>query len=40
MKAYFIFNKEGNVVGNPIGYTTAKGAEKSLECNDDWYRLV
>lgn len=40
MKAYFIFDKRGNVVGNPIGYTTAKGAEKSLECNDDWHRLL
>lgn len=40
MKAYFIFDKRGNVVGSPIGYTTAKGAEKSLEGTDEWHILL
>lgn len=36
MKAWFIF-KDGNVIGNPVGYTTEKGARKSLEGCEDWY---
>ena len=36
MKAWFIF-KDGNLIGNPIGYTTEKGARKSLEGCEDWH---
>jgi hypothetical protein len=35
MKAFFIF-KDGELVGSPIGYTTEKGARKSLVGSEDW----
>ena len=38
MKAFFIF-KDGKLIGSPIGYTTPKGAEKSLVGCEDWHRL-
>ena len=39
MKAVFIY-KDGKQVGNPTGYTTVKGAKKSLVGCEDWYRLL
>ena len=36
MKAFFIF-KDGKVIGNPIGYTTEKGAINSLVGSKEWY---
>lgn len=39
MKAIFIF-KDGKLIGNPIGYTTIKGAQKSLIGSDDWYEQI
>ncbi len=38
MKAFFIF-KNNEVFGSPIGYTTEKGAIKSLIGCDDWHNL-
>lgn len=38
MKAFFIF-KDGELIGSPIGYTTVKGAQKSLVGSEDWSRL-
>lgn len=35
MKAYFLF-KDGELIGSPIGYTTDKGARKSLVGSEDW----
>ena len=37
MKAFFIY-KDGELVGNPIGYTTKNGALKSLVDTTDWYK--
>jgi len=39
MKAFFIF-KDGKLVGNPIGYTTTQGAQKSLVGCEDWAKLL
>lgn len=39
MKAFFIF-RDGELFGNPIGYTTEKNAKKSLVGCEDWYRLL
>lgn len=39
MKAWFIFY-DGVLVGNPIGYTTAKGARKSLVGSKTWYAVL
>ena len=39
MKAFFIF-KDGKLVGNPIGYTTIQGAQKSLVGCEDWTKLL
>lgn len=39
MKAFFIF-KDGKLVGNPIGYTTKQGAQKSLVGCEDWHKLL
>lgn len=39
MKAFFIF-KDGKLVGNPIGYTTTQGAQKSLVGCEDWHNLL
>ena len=38
MKAFFIF-RDGELVGNPIGYTTEKGALKSLDKSIDRFNL-
>ena len=38
-KAFFIY-RNGKPCGNPTGYTTEKGAKKSLVGCDDWYRLL
>lgn len=35
MKAYFIF-KDGELVGSPVGYTSIKGAKKSLVGSEDY----
>lgn len=37
MKAWFIF-KDGKIVGNLTGYTTEKGAIKSLVGSEDWHK--
>lgn len=37
MKAFFIY-RDGKKYGSPIGYTTEKGAKKSLVGCEDWYR--
>ena len=37
MKAFFIF-RDGELFGNPIGYTTEKGARKALVGCEDWHR--
>lgn len=37
MKAFFIY-RDGELFGSPIGYTTLKGAQKSLVGTEDWYR--
>lgn len=39
MKAFFIF-KDGELVGSPIGYTTDKGAKKSLVGCDDYCNVL
>ena len=39
MKAFSIF-KDGKLVGNPIGYTTTQGAQKSLVGCEDWTKLL
>ena len=39
MKAFFIF-KDGELVGSPIGYTTDKGAKKSLVGTDDYMDML
>ena len=39
MKAFFIY-RDGKKFGNPTGYTTVKGAKKSLVGCDDWHRLL
>lgn len=39
MKAIFIF-RDGELIGNPIGYTTVKGAKKSLVGCEDWYKQL
>lgn len=39
MKAFFIY-RDGKPFGNPTGYTTEKGAKKSLVGCEDWYRLL
>ena len=39
MKAWFIFKKNGGVIGNPVGYTTKKGAIKGLIGKEDWNNL-
>ena len=39
MKAFFIF-RDGKLVGSPIGYTTEKGALKSLVGCEDWYKML
>ena len=39
MKAFFIF-KDGELVGNPIGYTTIQGAKNSLVGSEDWHNLL
>lgn len=38
-KAFFIY-RDGKKFGNPTGYTTEKGAKKSLVGCEDWYRLL
>lgn len=37
MKAYFIY-RDGKPFGSIVGYTTEKGARKSLVGTEDWYR--
>lgn len=37
MKAIFIY-RDGKLFGSPGGYTTEKGARKSLVGCEDWYR--
>ena len=37
MKAYFIY-RDGKSYGSPVGYTTEKGAKKSLVGSEDWHR--
>lgn len=37
MKAFFIY-KDGGIVGSQVGYTTRKGALKSLVGSVDWYK--
>lgn len=39
MKAYFIF-KDGELVGSPVGYTSIKGAKKSLVRTDDYMDML
>lgn len=39
MKAFFIY-RDGKKFGNPTGYTTEKGARKSLVGCEDWYKLL
>lgn len=39
MKAFFIY-RDGKEFGRPTGYTTEKGAKKSLVGCDDWYNLL
>lgn len=38
-KAFFIY-RDGKKYGSPTGYTTEKGAKKSLVGCDDWHRLL
>ena len=39
MKHWFIY-RDGKLVGNPIGYTTLRGAKKSLVGCEDWYKAM
>lgn len=39
MKAFFIY-RDGELFGNPIGYTTYQGALKSLVGCEDWHREI
>lgn len=39
MKAYFIF-KDGELVGSPVGYTSIKGAKKSIVGTDDYMDML
>lgn len=39
MKAFFIF-KDGELVGSPIGYTSDKGAKKSLVGSEDYCNVL
>lgn len=39
MKAFFIF-RDGELYGNPTGYTTEKGAKKSLVGCEDWHNIL
>jgi hypothetical protein len=38
-KAIFIY-RDGELVGNATGYTTEKGAKKSLVGCSDWYKVM
>lgn len=38
-KAIFIY-RDGKLVGNAIGYTTEKGARRSLVGSIDWYMVM
>ena len=39
MKAFFIY-RDGKPYGSPTGYTTEKGAKKSLVGCQDWYKVM
>lgn len=39
MKKFFVF-KNGQIIGSQIGYTTYKGALKSLIGTNDWYEQL
>lgn len=39
MKAWFIIKNNSEVIGNPVGYTTKKGAMNGLIGKEDWIKM-